>query len=249
MKIVYFITKDDAGKYGAKYLPGTFADGARGLRGEIPGVKNAVCCGYGATIAEAKEWAISNGRRKGLVPTETIETTKTTGTTEHEDVINFPVHMVVHTYSPEAHNTVQYKDRSKAAAAYRSAKAQVGSTLISVEAGYRTVTVDFGDGKRYTYLTDKVYKTKSVSVETASGTKKATIVSQKIRSVQELKALAAEHGKTIMNFFMTIDGRDMDGVFVYREMAASREMAEAFAPPKSPRAYGYGTYDDDDVPW
>lgn len=166
-----------------------------------------------------------------------------------EEIVNFPVHMVVHTCSHEAHSTIQYKDRKKAAAAYRTAKAQVGSTLISVEAGYRTVTVDFGDGKKYTYLADKFYKTKSVTVETAGGPKKATIVDQKIRSVKELKALADEHGKTIANFFMTIDGRDMNGVYVYRETAEARDMAEAFTLPSAPKTYGYGTYTDDDVPW
>lgn len=170
-------------------------------------------------------------------------------TTTREEVVNLPVHMVVHTYAPDCHSTIQYKDRDKAAAAYRAAKAQVGSTLISVEAGYRTITVNFGDGKRYTYLTDKVYKTKTVTVETADGPKKATVVDQKILSVKELKALAAEHGKTIVDFFMTIDGRDMDGVYVYREMAEAREMANAFALPKSPQTYGYSTFSDDDVPW
>lgn len=109
----------------------------------------------------------------------------------------FGIHMAIK-YMQECGNyrTLQYKNRDKFIAAAKE------PTVI--EAGFRIVNVDFGDGKVFTYLADKAFRTAYISVPTPYGLKKAKVVHQGIRTTKALVDMAAKYGKEVTEFFKVI---------------------------------------------
>lgn len=109
----------------------------------------------------------------------------------------FGIHMAVKFFTEAGpFKTLQYKNYDKFLAAAKE------STV--VEAGFRTIVVDFGDGRPYTYLADKTYKTVYVTIDTPYGQKKARILAQQIRTTKALVEIAAAHGKKVTEFFKVI---------------------------------------------
>lgn len=110
---------------------------------------------------------------------------------------HFGVHMAVK-FMQECgkYRTMQYKNRERFLAAAKEPTV--------VEAGFRIVNVDFGDGKVFTYLADKAFKTVYITVPTPKGPQKAKVVHQGIRTTKALVDLAAKYGKEVTEFFKVV---------------------------------------------
>lgn len=110
---------------------------------------------------------------------------------------HFGVHMAVK-FQQECgkYCTLQYKNREKFLTAAKEPTA--------IEAGFRIVNVDFGDGKTFTYLSDRMFRTVYITVPTPKGPQKAKVVHQAIRTTKALVDMAAKYGKEVTEFFKVV---------------------------------------------
>lgn len=158
-KIVYFVCRNQDGSHFGSWIEGTFADGARGLRGEISAIKNAICCGYGDTVEAAKSWAIKNGQNKGVLP-------KPAPTKAKKPKAFGKV--AVYWNSGLEQKTEEFGFSDEANARFQELrKEQEAGRLSVVLAKYLVVDVMFEDGSVYTYFAKlKHRKGSTVWVET-----------------------------------------------------------------------------------
>jgi len=135
----------------------------------------------------------------------------------------------------------RYASWAEACEAYKHRSADV----VSATTLYQTVTVKVG-GSEYTYFSDYGYQHgTAVVVELPSvGESIVEVVSSAVMSKKDLeKRCSFDRFKHIVR---KATKRDLE---IPNDAETSRDMAEAFALPKSPHTYGYSTFSDDDTPW